>query len=112
MREERRLPHSSRITHLASRNMSRKKPAKPAVPLRVLMLMDREFLPPDDVSGMTPEQIRPFKAELEDLKIQANTGGRDAVGEVNLRVRVDGKTFTGRGASPGTAARRSARSGD
>ena len=45
--------------------MSRKKPVKPAVPLRVLMLMDREFVPPDDVSGMTPEQIDPFKAELD-----------------------------------------------
>ncbi len=45
--------------------MSRKKPAKPAVPLRVLMLMDKEFVPPDDVSGMTPEQIRPFKMELD-----------------------------------------------
>ena len=46
------------------------------------------------------DSLIPFKAELEDLKIQANAGGREAVGEVNLRVKVDGKTFTGRGASP------------
>ena len=46
------------------------------------------------------DNLVPFKAELEDLKIQANAGGREAVGEVNLRVRVEGKTFTGRGASP------------
>jgi D-alanine-D-alanine ligase len=45
--------------------MSRKKLAKPAVPLRVLMLMDKDLVPPDDVSGMTPEQIDPFKAELD-----------------------------------------------
>jgi 2-isopropylmalate synthase len=46
------------------------------------------------------DALMPFKAELEDLKIQANPGGRDAVGEVSLRLRVQGKTFTGRGASP------------
>jgi 2-isopropylmalate synthase len=40
------------------------------------------------------------RLELEDLAIIANTPGRDAVGEVNLRLKVDGKTFTGRGASP------------
>jgi 2-isopropylmalate synthase len=36
---------------------------------------------------------------LEDLTIHAATPGRDAVGEVALRVRIDGKTFTGRGGS-------------
>jgi 2-isopropylmalate synthase len=46
------------------------------------------------------DSLTSFKPELEDLTIQANSGGRDAVGEVNLRLRVDGKTFTGRGASP------------
>src|SRR5215471_2212000 len=45
--------------------MGRKKPGKPVVPLRVLMLMDKDLVPPDDVSGMTPEQIEPFKAELD-----------------------------------------------
>ena len=46
------------------------------------------------------DALIPFKAELDDLAIQANTPGRDAVGEVNLRIKVNGKTFTGRGASP------------
>jgi 2-isopropylmalate synthase len=46
------------------------------------------------------DSLIPMRMELEDLAIQANTPGRDAVGEVSLRVRVEGKTFTGRGASP------------
>lgn len=37
--------------------------------------------------------------ELEDLAIRAATPGRDAVGEVALRARVGGRSFTGRGAS-------------
>jgi 2-isopropylmalate synthase len=49
---------------------------------------------------MAVDALIPFRTELEDLVIQANTPGRDAVGEVNLRLRVEGKTFTGRGASP------------
>ncbi len=36
---------------------------------------------------------------LEDLEIHAATPGRDAVGEVSLRVQVHGKSFTGRAAS-------------
>lgn len=36
---------------------------------------------------------------LEDLQIRAATPGKDAVGEVTIRARIDGKTFTGRGAS-------------
>ena len=36
---------------------------------------------------------------LEDFSIRAATPGRDAVGEVTLRARIRGKTFTGRGAS-------------
>ena len=39
------------------------------------------------------------RIELEDLAIHAATPGRDAVGEVSLRARIDGKTFTGRAAS-------------
>jgi 2-isopropylmalate synthase len=39
------------------------------------------------------------QVELEDLTIHSATPGRDAVGEVSLRLRVDGKTFTGRAAS-------------
>jgi len=40
-----------------------------------------------------------WPVELEDLTIRAATPGGDAVGEVILRARVSGKTFTGRGAS-------------
>ena len=40
-----------------------------------------------------------WEVELEDFAIRAATPGRDAVGEVTLRARVLGKTFTGRGAS-------------
>jgi 2-isopropylmalate synthase len=36
---------------------------------------------------------------LEDLTIRATTPGRDAVGEANLVVRIDGRSFSGRGAS-------------
>jgi 2-isopropylmalate synthase len=39
------------------------------------------------------------EVELEDLTIRAATPGRDAVGEVTLRLRVAGRSFTGRGAS-------------
>ncbi len=46
------------------------------------------------------DALLPFRPELDDLNIQANTRGEDAVGEVKLRLNVEGKTFTGRGASP------------
>jgi 2-isopropylmalate synthase len=38
--------------------------------------------------------------ELNELHVQSITPGRDSVGEVTVHVRVDGKSFTGRGASP------------
>jgi len=40
-----------------------------------------------------------WEVELDDLTIRAATPGRDAVGEVTLRARVEGRSFTGRGAS-------------
>jgi 2-isopropylmalate synthase len=40
-----------------------------------------------------------IRVELEDLVIRAATPGRDAVGEVTLRARIEGRTFTGRGGS-------------
>jgi 2-isopropylmalate synthase len=40
------------------------------------------------------------RIELEELTVQSITPGRDSVGEVTLRVRIDDKSFTGRGASP------------
>lgn len=38
-----------------------------------------------------------FSVVLEDLQIRSATPGHDAVGEVSIRARVDGQTFTGRG---------------
>lgn len=49
---------------------------------------------------MAVDALIPFKPELDELSIVANTPGQDAVAEVTLRLKVDGKTFTGRGASP------------
>ncbi|HSH45848.1 MAG TPA: 2-isopropylmalate synthase [Longimicrobiales bacterium] len=40
-----------------------------------------------------------FRTEVEELEVHSATPGRDAVGEVSLRMKVDGKVFTGRGAS-------------
>jgi len=45
------------------------------------------------------DRIVEMKTALEDLAIHAATPGRDAVGEVHVRVRVDGNAFTGRAAS-------------
>ncbi len=45
------------------------------------------------------DQLLECSVELEDLTIQAATPGSDAVGEVTVRTRIEGKTFTGRGAS-------------
>ncbi|MSR23268.1 MAG: 2-isopropylmalate synthase [Gemmatimonadetes bacterium] len=44
-------------------------------------------------------QVVGWSVELVDLTIRAATPGRDAVGEVSLRIAVDGKTFSGRAAS-------------
>lgn len=43
------------------------------------------------------EQLHDFKVVLEELEIHSATPGRDAVGEVTIRARADGQTFTGRG---------------
>ena len=45
------------------------------------------------------DDITPQRTQLEDLTIHAATPGRDAVGEVHVRVRVDGNRFQGRAAS-------------
>ncbi len=43
------------------------------------------------------DQLTDFNMVIEDLKLRAATPGRDAVGDVTLRARIDGQTFTGRG---------------
>ena len=45
------------------------------------------------------DTLHDFKVVLEEFEIRATTPGRDAVGEVTIRARVDGQTFTGRGGS-------------
>lgn len=45
------------------------------------------------------DQLVEFRTELEELTILSATPGQDAVGEVTVRVKVNGKTFTGRGGS-------------
>jgi 2-isopropylmalate synthase len=45
------------------------------------------------------DQLVNLHPELEDLTILSATPGHDAVGEVTVRVKVNGKTFTGRGGS-------------
>lgn len=46
------------------------------------------------------DSLLDFDAQLEDLQIHSATPGEDAVGEVTVRVRAQGRLFTGRGASP------------
>jgi 2-isopropylmalate synthase len=54
---------------------------------------------PIDASLSAVDAATGLTAVVEDLTIRASTRGRDAIGEVSLVVRVDGKTFSGRGAS-------------
>ena len=44
-------------------------------------------------------RITNFSTQLEDYKLHSVTGGKDALGEVSVRIRNDGKAVTGRGAS-------------
>ncbi|MDX1494175.1 MAG: 2-isopropylmalate synthase [Longimicrobiales bacterium] len=53
---------------------------------------------PIDAAFAALGQTLDFNVVLEHFEIRAATPGEDAVGEVNLRARVDGQTFTGRGA--------------
>ena len=45
------------------------------------------------------EELAPWETQLEEFTIQAAGGGKDAVGEVHLLVRVGGNEFSGRAAS-------------
>jgi 2-isopropylmalate synthase len=44
------------------------------------------------------EAILDYRVVLQDLTIRSATPGDDAVGEVSIHARIDGQTFTGRGA--------------
>ncbi len=43
------------------------------------------------------DRLMDFNVVIEDLELRATTPGRDAMGDVTLRARIDGQTFTGRG---------------
>lgn len=47
---------------------------RPPRPLRVLMLMDREFVPPDDIDGLSDRQIAPWKTEYDIYATLYNLG--------------------------------------
>ncbi len=44
------------------------------------------------------ESVLDFRVVLDDLTVRSATPGRDALGEVSIHARIDGHTFTGRGA--------------
>ena len=54
---------------------------------------------PIDATFSAIEQLCPWEIRLEDFQIKAAGGGRDAVGEVHLELRVGGNPFSGRAAS-------------
>ena len=54
---------------------------------------------PIDATFSAIEELAPWEMRLEEFTIQAAGGGKDAVGEVHLSVRVGGNEFSGRAAS-------------
>ncbi|MFO7611533.1 MAG: 2-isopropylmalate synthase [Clostridia bacterium] len=54
---------------------------------------------PVDAALNAVERCIGFPMELDDYKIKAVTGGKDAMGEVNVMVRKDGRRFSGHGVS-------------
>ncbi|NSW91128.1 MAG: 2-isopropylmalate synthase [Firmicutes bacterium] len=54
---------------------------------------------PVDAAFNAMERAVGFTLRLEDYSLRAVTGGKDALGEVTVRVSKNGKTFTGRGVS-------------
>jgi 2-isopropylmalate synthase len=54
---------------------------------------------PIDATFSAIGELAPWEMRLEEFQIQAAGGGKDAVGEVHLSVRVGGNEFSGRAAS-------------
>ncbi len=54
---------------------------------------------PVDATYKTIDRITGMGAELIDYSLRAVTGGRDALGEVAVKIRKEGRIYTGRGAS-------------
>ncbi|PIQ85394.1 MAG: hypothetical protein COV73_05825 [Candidatus Omnitrophica bacterium CG11_big_fil_rev_8_21_14_0_20_43_6] len=45
------------------------------------------------------DKITHFKAKLEDFRLEAVTSGKDALGQVSLKLKVSGLIVSGRGSS-------------
>jgi len=54
---------------------------------------------PIDATFAAIEEVAPWETRLEEFQIHAAGSGKDAVGEVHLKVRVSGHVFNGRAAS-------------
>jgi len=54
---------------------------------------------PVDAAYKAIDRIVNLKVELEDYVIRAVTSGKDAIGEVTVKVKDGGRTFVGHGAS-------------
>lgn len=54
---------------------------------------------PVDAIFKAIDRITGLQVELDDYSIKAVTQGRDALGEVTVRIKKDGKAFLGRGLS-------------
>ncbi len=54
---------------------------------------------PVDACFKAIDKVRGLKAKLQDYRLEAVTSGRDALGEVSLRLNAKGKTASGRGSS-------------
>lgn len=54
---------------------------------------------PVDAAFLAVEQVTGHHFELDDFQIQAVTEGREAVGEAIVRLRADGKLYSGKGVS-------------
>ena len=54
---------------------------------------------PVDAALNAIERCMDYPMKLEDYKIKAVTGGKDAMGEVNVRIVKEGKRFVGHGVS-------------
>ena len=54
---------------------------------------------PVDAAFLAVEQISGHHFELDDFQIQAVTEGREAVGEAIVRLRANGKLYSGKGVS-------------
>ncbi|MDD5120428.1 MAG: 2-isopropylmalate synthase [Candidatus Omnitrophica bacterium] len=54
---------------------------------------------PVDACFKAIDKITGYKVKLEDFRLEAVTSGKDALGQVNLKLKVKGSVISGRGAS-------------